>query len=133
MFSERGTQRDESSQNTPSGHNTHTYTQIYMCVCCGQTVYSENFHPSACRVPRTFTHPRTFSENIVNINTTRTDWSQDVPGKFWEKFSEYMFFTPFCLFPRENHWLQRHFTDAVTGGTKTHPHLPLTHPRNSPR
>ena len=28
----------------------------FMCVCCGQTVYSENFRPSACHVPRTFMH-----------------------------------------------------------------------------
>ena len=67
----------------------------FMCVCCGQTVYSENFHPSACRLPRTFSFPRTSSENILNFNTTRTDWFQEVPGKFWEKTSEYMFYTPF--------------------------------------
>ena len=68
------------------------------CVCvfmCGQTVYSKYFHPSACRLPRTFSFPRTSSENILNFNTTHTDWFQEVPGKFWEKTSEYMFYTLF--------------------------------------
>ena len=81
---------------------------------------SENFHPSACRVPRTFSHARTYSENIVQINTTRRDWAQDVPDKIWEKFSENMFFPPFRLLPRVNHWLQRHSLSrscTVTGGT----------------
>ena len=52
MFSERGTQRDESSRNTPSGHNTHTYTQIFrelssLCVTRSENIWVYQGYSSA--------------------------------------------------------------------------------------
>ena len=66
-------------------------------------MYCENFHTSACRLPRTFRFREHSSENIANFNTTRTDWSQEAPGKVWEKTSKNMFFTPFvCVCVKKN-------------------------------
>ena len=61
------------------------------CVCvCVDGVFRELSSHGVLASENIF-FPRTSSENILNFNTTRTDWFQEVPGKVWEKTSEYMF------------------------------------------
>ena len=77
-------------------HRLDVLVCVCVCVCVRvQTMYCENFHTSACRHPRTFRFRGHICENIANFNTTRTNWSQEAPGKVWEKSSENMFSTPF--------------------------------------
>ena len=99
-------------------------------------MYCENFHTSRHWLPRTNRFREPSSENIANFNTTPTDWSQEAPGKVWEKTSENMFSTPFVYSLVKNHWLQRQLTDAVTSWTNSPTwkkvlgiHIPHTHTR----
>ena len=68
---------------------------LYVCICVwADGVFRELSSLCVPHSENIYASENIFREHSQYQHYT-TDWSQDVPGKFWEKFSEYMFYTPF--------------------------------------